>query len=673
MPVTLSTNTTVVVEQSSSTVFLPAGIPGPPGPGIELADVVDTYEDLPTDLGPEDAGAAYLVQSGAGAGKLYAWSGLGWPTVENGSDFRGEKGDPGVGIDSIATSGANLVFDMSEGPDKTVAIPALAAAAGSASAAAASATAAHNSETAAATSAGDASASKGQAADSASAAATSATTASAAASNADAAENAAELSAAEASDHADSADTSASAASMSASAAAGSAAESEASKTAAAQSATDAAESESAAATSATAAADSNTAAGVSATNAASSASTADGSADIATAGASAASDSAAAAATSAQQSQAARDLADGHAVAAADSATEAAGSAVTADGSASDAADSATAADGSATAASTSAAAAASSETNAATSASDAADSEASAEYWAGQAADTVSNGIPSATASVLGGIKLPGANPGELGGTAEVPTVVGWNEKADLVDGKVPTSQIPALAITSTFVVASETERLALTCETGDVAIQTDNPGRGTYILRGTDPTDVGDWVLQVSPTDSVSSVNGYQGIVVLGKGDVGLSNVNNTADSAKPVSTAQQAALDAKVPTSRQVTAGTGLTGGGDLTADRSLSVQYGTSAGTAAQGNDTRLANERTPVDGSVSTAKIADSAVATAKVANGAVTKVKTDTGVQASLDKADASIQKSGTATGLWMGTTLPGSGTTGVLYVELA
>lgn len=44
---------------------------------------------------------------------------------------------------------------------------------------------------------------------------------------------------------------------------------------------------------------------------------------------------------------------------------------------------------------------------------------------------------------------------------------------------------------------------------------------------------------------------------------------------------------------VPTSRQVIAGTGLTGGGDLTADRTLAVAYGTTAGTAAQGNDTRI--------------------------------------------------------------------------------
>lgn len=49
----------------------------------------------------------------------------------------------------------------------------------------------------------------------------------------------------------------------------------------------------------------------------------------------------------------------------------------------------------------------------------------------------------------------------------------------------------------------------------------------------------------------------------------------------------------------PLSRTLTAGTGLTGGGDLSANRTFAVSYGTTAGTAAQGNDTRLSDSRTP--------------------------------------------------------------------------
>ena len=43
----------------------------------------------------------------------------------------------------------------------------------------------------------------------------------------------------------------------------------------------------------------------------------------------------------------------------------------------------------------------------------------------------------------------------------------------------------------------------------------------------------------------------------------------------------------------PSSLTITAGTGLTGGGDLSANRTLAVSYGTTAGTAAQGDDARI--------------------------------------------------------------------------------
>jgi hypothetical protein len=44
---------------------------------------------------------------------------------------------------------------------------------------------------------------------------------------------------------------------------------------------------------------------------------------------------------------------------------------------------------------------------------------------------------------------------------------------------------------------------------------------------------------------------------------------------------------------------MSAGTGLTGGGDLSANRTFAVSYGTSASTACEGNDARLSDARTP--------------------------------------------------------------------------
>ena len=76
-------------------------------------------------------------------------------------------------------------------------------------------------------------------------------------------------------------------------------------------------------------------------------------------------------------------------------------------------------------------------------------------------------------------------------------------------------------------------------------------------------------------------------------LDKTAVGLANVDNTSDANKPVSTATQTALNAKAPTTRAISAGTGLTGGGDLSADRTLAANFGTTTGIIAQGDDSRI--------------------------------------------------------------------------------
>lgn len=583
MTIEVSSGSDIVVSAPSSTVLLPAGIPGPPGAGVELAGAVPVYDDLPDDLGVDDAGAAYVVQDN---GKLYVWSGLAWPTEENGADFRGEHGR---GVTAISVSGGNLDFVMSDTTHEIVTVPAISAAAASATAAAASATAADGSKTAAATSASDA-------ASSASTASTAASNASTSASNASGSATAAAGSASAASGSASSASTSATDAASSASAAS-------ASETAAADSASAALASKGAAAASESAAAGSASAANASAVSA-------ESDADAADAAKTAAAGSASAASTSAGTASSAASTATTKASEAASSASVASGAESNASGSASAASASAAAAAASETNAASSASAAASSESNAATSESNAADSADAAAQSAQEAADAVNDGVANATATTKGGIMLPGGVDGELGGTFDHPVVHGWANKADLVAGKIPVSQIPSLATTEVFVVSNQAGRLALTCETGDVAVQDGNPGRGTYILQGDDPSDSADWVLMTPPDGAVSSVNGYTGIVVLGKADVGLANVDNTSDASKPVSSAQQTALDGKVPNSRTVSAGTGLTGGGDLSTNRTLAVSYGTTSGTAAQGNDSRLTDTRTPTDGSVTAPKFA---------------------------------------------------------------
>lgn len=136
-------------------------------------------------------------------------------------------------------------------------------------------------------------------------------------------------------------------------------------------------------------------------------------------------------------------------------------------------------------------------------------------------------------------------------LAGKANAGTLA---SKADLVDGVVPTSQIPAVALVTAVPVASESAMLTLTpaqVQPGDIAIRTD--GAGSFVLTAADPTQLASWVLLNAPTDKVLSVNGQVGTVVLGKSDVGLGNVNNTADANKPVSTAMATALAAKADVS------------------------------------------------------------------------------------------------------------------------
>lgn len=119
---------------------------------------------------------------------------------------------------------------------------------------------------------------------------------------------------------------------------------------------------------------------------------------------------------------------------------------------------------------------------------------------------------------------------------------------------NGKLNSSVLPAIAITETYPVASQTEMLALDCQKGDVAIRSDISK--SFILSGDDPSDLANWLELKSPDAAVISVAGKTGAVMLVKGDVGLGNVDNTSDVDKPISMATQTALNGKVSTTRKV---------------------------------------------------------------------------------------------------------------------
>lgn len=168
----------------------------------------------------------------------------------------------------------------------------------------------------------------------------------------------------------------------------------------------------------------------------------------------------------------------------------------------------------------------------------------------------------------------------------------------KADLVDGLVPTSQIPAFAITEFLAaVDNQSEMLALTGQRGDFCIR--NDVSMTYVITSNTNTGLlSDWVALPQASSPVASVNGQIGVIVLGPADVGAdaagtaaaiqaglqSQINTKADANNVI-----ASFSLKVDKTVTVTAGTGLTGGGDLSANRTFTIaNTGVTAGTYGTG-------------------------------------------------------------------------------------
>jgi hypothetical protein len=114
-----------------------------------------------------------------------------------------------------------------------------------------------------------------------------------------------------------------------------------------------------------------------------------------------------------------------------------------------------------------------------------------------------------------------------------------------------KLTASQIPDISIVSYLgTVANQTAMLALTGQQGDWCIRSDLGT--TWVITGSTPASLSSWTQLSYPTAPVTSVNGYTGAVTISKSDVGLSNVDNTSDANKPISTATQTALNGKQPT-------------------------------------------------------------------------------------------------------------------------
>ena len=163
----------------------------------------------------------------------------------------------------------------------------------------------------------------------------------------------------------------------------------------------------------------------------------------------------------------------------------------------------------------------------------------------------------IADANANTKGKIQLAG----DLAGTAAAPTVPGLALKLDAnqkgvangvaslnAQGIIPSSQLPPVTLSSTNVVGSDAAMTALSSATvGSIAVRTDV--NKNYVLSALPASTLGNWIELLTPAAPVQAVNGYTGSVNITQTDLGLSNVNNTSDINKPVSSATQTALDLK----------------------------------------------------------------------------------------------------------------------------
>jgi hypothetical protein len=117
----------------------------------------------------------------------------------------------------------------------------------------------------------------------------------------------------------------------------------------------------------------------------------------------------------------------------------------------------------------------------------------------------------------------------------------------------GLIPVAQLPPIALSDYLgTTASQAAMLALTGQRGDWTIRTDTSPSSTWVLNAEPSSTLANWTQLPQPAVPVSSVAGKTGAVTLVKGDVGLGNVDNTADSAKPLSSAATTALAGKAAT-------------------------------------------------------------------------------------------------------------------------
>lgn len=132
----------------------------------------------------------------------------------------------------------------------------------------------------------------------------------------------------------------------------------------------------------------------------------------------------------------------------------------------------------------------------------------------------------------------------------------------------GKIPNSYLNNLSTIEVFTANSQANMLLLSnVSVGDQCIRTDLASNNLFILTQTPATELTNWK-QINTSASVLSVNGQTGVVNVSKTDVGLGNVDNTADVNKAVLSATKLATARTISLTSDVTGSANFDGSGNI---------------------------------------------------------------------------------------------------------
>ena len=178
---------------------------------------------------------------------------------------------------------------------------------------------------------------------------------------------------------------------------------------------------------------------------------------------------------------------------------------------------------------------------------------------------------------------------------------------------------------------------------------AVTSYDSGTGIIVIDVSQHTGSGTYTAWTINVGGLTSINGAL---------LSANNLNDVANASTSLTNL------GGVATARQVLSGTGLTGGGDLTTDRTLSVVFGSTSTTSCSGNDSRLSDSRAPTGtaGGALTGTYPDPELATVAIGSGG-TGSTTASGARSSLGLAIGSDVQAYDANTTLLGNDYTGSG----------